>query len=279
MAEGPNNKQAKQGPKGKTDKERLLTAYETYNKLVEGKVDDFEAVKKYLVETLETLLEQNKIGPGVVLLSRIKSPASVVQNWKLKKNLNDIFGITLLTTTQDEMNEIRAALRKARKFNTSSKKEKNEKRGYEAIHFLFHVGDEESKKTMVECHLQTHEAYKNVYPHIFYKVRRGLNRDLTSEEEKQIEEKVQAMYESSELPGYPLSGGRKSRIPKMWLASFNPKGKMHEQELDEEMILKIMFPSLDISKKKPETSGQSAPKQEKTGQGGAKVLEQDEVEI
>lgn len=278
MTEGPNNNQVKQAQQGETGHDRLLTAYEIYNNLVEGKVSDFETVKKYLSETLETLLKQGKIGSGVVLLSRIKSPASVVQNWKLKKNLNDIFGITLLTTTQDEMDEIRATLRKARKFNTSSKKEKNEKRGYEAIHFLFHVGDEECKKTMVECHLQTHEAYKNVYPHIFYKVRRRLNRDLTLEEEKQIEEKVQAMYESDELSGNQLSGGKKSRVPQMWLASFNQDGKMLEQELNETMILKIMYPSLDISKKKQKKSGQG--RTEKTYQGKIKIpeeLEQDEI--
>ena len=42
-------------------------------------------------------------------------------------DLNDIFGITLLTATQKEMDEIRVTLRKARKFDISSKKEKNEK--------------------------------------------------------------------------------------------------------------------------------------------------------
>ena len=172
--------------------QRLLQAYEIYNSLVEGKVDDFISVKQYLAKTLEGLLEEGKIGNGVVLLSRIKSPASVVENWKLKQNLNDIFGITLLTTTQEEMDHIRATLRKEERFNISSRKHKNETRGYEAIHFLFHAGEDEHK-TLVECHMQTHEAYKNVYTHIFYKVRRKINRDLTSEEENAIAGKIQQM--------------------------------------------------------------------------------------
>ena len=35
----------------------------------------------------------------------------------------------------------------------------------------------------------------------------------------------------------------------MWVTSFNQEGKMEEQELDEDMILTIMYPFLDISKK------------------------------
>lgn len=229
-------------------KQRLLQAYEIYNRLAEGKTEDFNTVKEYLMQTLEQLLEEGKISPRVVIASRIKSPESVVQNWKLGKELYDIFGITLLTTTQQEMDEIRDRLRNDNKFDISSKKKMNEKRGYEAIHFLFNVGDD-SNKTKVECHMQTHEAYKNVYPHIFYKVRRKIDRDLTEEEEKQIEEKVQTMYENDELAGYQLSNGRKSRLPQMWVTGFNQNGKMEEQELDEDIILTIMYPFLNISKK------------------------------
>lgn len=228
---------------------RLRQAYEIYHKLAEGKISDFNQVKEYLTSVLEQLLEEGKISSKVVLVSRVKSPESVLQNWRIGKDLNDIFGITLLTTTQQEMDEIRAKLRSDNKFNISSKKKMNEKRGYDAIHFLFDVRDE-NKKTKVECHMQTHEAYKNVYPHIFYKVRRKMGRDLTKEEEKEIEEKVQKMYEEGTLSGFQLSKGRKSRIPQMWITSFNQKGKMEEQELDEEIILTIMYPFLDISKKK-----------------------------
>lgn len=230
-------------------KERLLQAYEIYNSLAEGKISDFNQVKEYLVQVLEQLLEEGKISSKVVLASRIKAPESVVQNWKIGKDLYDIFGITLLTTTQEEMDQIRYKLRDDNKFNISAKKKMNEKRGYEAIHFLFDVG-EDKKKTKVECHMQTHEAYKNVYPHILYKVRRKIDRDLTEQEEKQIEEKVQQMYEEGILAGKLLSKGRKSRIPQMWVTSFNQKGQMEEQELDEDMILTIMYPFLDISKKK-----------------------------
>ena len=107
--------------------------------------------------------------------------------------------ITLLTTTQHEMDEIRARLRKNKKFDISSKKQMNEKRGYEAIHFLFDVGEEDGVKTRVECHMQTHENYKNVYPHVLYKIRRRLHRDLIPEEEIQIKGKIQSMYDSKEI--------------------------------------------------------------------------------
>ena len=236
---------------------RLIQAYEIYHKLVEGKIRDFNQVKEYLAKVLEKLLEEEKISSRVVLVSRVKSPESVVRNWRIRKELYDIFGITLLTTNLQEMDEIRARLRADNKFNISSKKKMNEKRGYEAIHFLFDVGKED-KKTKVECHMQTHEAYKNVYSHNFYKVRRKIDRDLTEEEEKEIEEKVQKMYEEGELSGIQLSRGRKSRIPQMWVTGFNQEGKMEEQELDEEMILKIMYPFLDVSKKRQEEASSQA---------------------
>lgn len=227
---------------------RLRQAYEIYHKLAEGKMSDFNQVKEYLTNVLEQLLEEGKISSKVILASRVKSPESVVQNWRIGKGFYDIFGVTLLTTTEQEMDEIREKLRNDNKFNISSKKKMNEKRGYDAIHFLFDVG-EVDKRTKVECHMQTHESYKNVYPHIFYKVRRKIDRDLTNEEEKEIKEKVQRMYEEGTLSGFQLSKGRKSRIPQMWVTSFNQNGKMEEQELDEEIILTIMYPFLDISKK------------------------------
>lgn len=259
---------SKQEPEGK---KRLLKAYEIYNNLANGKITDFIKAKEYIAETLEQLLQEGKIGKGVVLASRIKAPESVVQNWKLGKDLNDIFGITLLTTTQQEMTEIRTRLKNDKKFDISSKKQMNEKRGYEAIHFLFNVGEEDCVKTKVECHMQTHENYKNVYPHVLYKIRRRLHRDLTPEEEAQIKEKIQSMYDSKEIYGDRLSNGRGCRIPQMWVASFNQKGKIEEQELKEDIILTIMYPFLDISKKRPVSSGLRQVKTEETIE--------DEVEI
>lgn len=247
MSKEPSDKQFEESTEKNQGKERLLQAFEIYNNLTEKKLEDFIEVKSYLIKTLEDLFQDGKIGSGVTLLSRVKSPESVVENWKLGKDLYDIFGTTILTTNQDEMDEIRKVLRKEKRFSMTSKKEMNEKRGYEALHFLFLAGHE-NKETKIECHMQTHENYRNVYPHIFYKVRRQLKRDLTQEEEMQIDKKIQEMYESGELSGYDISGGRKSRLPQMWLASFNQQGKMEEQELDERMILKIMYPSLDISK-------------------------------
>ena len=123
----------------------------------------------------------------------------------------------------------------------------NIKRGYEAIHFLFNIEHEGSKSINVECHLQTHEAYKNVYPHAFYKVRRVLERDLTPEEEACISDEIQQMYEKGELAGTPTIGDKKARIPQMWVTTFNNKGKMEEMELDELQKLLIMYPFLDIS--------------------------------
>lgn len=250
--------QAKQQPSNvKVDQEqkidRLLQGYEIYNSLVETKMGDFQEAKQYLVEILEELLEQGKIGYGVVILSRIKSPDSVVTNWRQKRNLNDIFGTTILTTTEEEVEEIRNAIRKKPKYNISARKRKNEKRGYEAIHFLFHVGESEHK-TLIECHMQTHEAYKNVYTHIFYKVSRKINRSLTPEEEQEIARKVQEMYDNEKLAGMQLSGGKKSKLPQMWVTSFNKDGKMEEQKLDESLTLTIMYPFLDISKKRRKIS-------------------------
>ena len=230
-------------------KRRLLEAYEIYNRLTNGKISDFEKVKNYIAEKLEQLLQEGKIGKGVILVSRIKAPESAVQNWKLGKGLYDIFGITLLTTNQQEMDEIRARLRKDKQFHITSKKQMNEKRGYEAIHFLFNVGEDDGNNTKVECHMQTHEKYKNVYPHVLYKVRRKLHRELTPEEEIQIKGNIQEMYDNKEVYGDRLLNGRSCRIPQMWVTSFNQQGKMEEQELDEDMILTIMYPFLDISKK------------------------------
>lgn len=253
MSEGQNGKTAEEIQVGE---KRLLQAYEIYNKLTKGKMADFKKIKEYLARTLESMLAEGTIGTGVILASRIKAPASVVQNWKLGKDLNDIFGITLLTNTQQEMDEIRARLRKEKRFNITSKKQMNEKRGYEAIHFLFNAGDD-NNKTKVECHMQTHEKYINVYPHVLYKARRRLRRELTEQEEQQIQELVQEMYEKQEIYGKKLSNGRSSNVPQMWVTSFNQQGKMEEQELSEEMILTIMYPFLKLSKKQTQTGQES----------------------
>lgn len=242
-------------------KKRLLEAYEIYNRLANGKINDFQKVKNYIAETLEQLLQEGKIGKGVILASRIKAPESVVQNWKLGKELNDIFGITLLTTTQQEMDEIRARLRKDKQFDITSKKQMSEKRGYDAIHFLFNVGEDDGNKTKIECHMQTHEKYKNVYPHVLYKVRRKLRRELKHEEEMEILEGIQKEYDTGIIAGERLSNGRGCRIPQMWVTSFNQQGKMEEQELEEDIILTIMYPFLDISKKKLVESVSKKPEQ------------------
>lgn len=230
--------------------ERLEKACEIYYDMVEKKINDFQKVKSYLTNTLEELLQEEKIGNGVILLSRIKSPVSVVENWKLGKNLHDIFGITLLTQNQKEMDAIREKLRDKSEFDISSKKEMNKKRGYEAIHFLFHVENGRNKKTNVECHMQTHEAYKNVYPHILYKVRRALDRNLTPDEENEVKDKIQSMFESEKLSGRQVGENKKARLPQMWVSSFNDDGKMEEIELNETHKLLIMYPFLDLSKTK-----------------------------
>jgi len=246
LTKAQNGEAAKEMQEGE---QRLLQAYEIYNSLSNGKLEDFNKVKEYLAKTLESMLEEGKIGPGVVLSSRIKAPASVVQNWRLGRVLDDIFGITLITTTQQEIDEIRARLRNEERFNTTFKKSMSEKRGYEAIHFLFNVGDR-NNKTKVECHMQTYENYANVYPHALYKIRRRLCRDLTQQEEQQIKIALQGKYDSQKLLGRKLSNGRSCNVPRMWVTSFNGQGKMEEQELSEEIILTIMYPFLDFSKKR-----------------------------
>lgn len=231
---------------------RLETFCNTYYGIIEERIENFKQVKQYLSHVLEGLLEEERIGLGVILLSRIKSPESVIQNLRLGKNIHDIFGITLLTENEEEMNEIRKKIREEQKFNVNSKKEMNQKRGYEAIHFLFSVDNEDNSKVNVECHMQTHDAYKNVYPHVFYKVRRSLERDLTPEDEKNIERKIQSMFDSGKLAGKPTTGGRKTKLPQMWVSTFNNEGKMEEMELEETQKLLIMYPFLDISKNKEE---------------------------
>ena len=79
------------------------------------------------------------------------------------------------------------------------------------------------------------------------------------------------MYESGELSGSSLAEGRKSRIPQMWVASFNDKGKMEEEELNEEVILTIMYPFLDASKSVSESQNIEKYK--------TQIQFQDEVEI
>lgn len=248
----PKSKEHNELKEQQEGKKRLESFCGTYYELIESRMEDFHLVKDYLYNALEQLKKEGKIGSGVVILSRIKSPISVIENIKLGKNLNDIFGITLLTQNQKEEKEIKNQLSSDDKFNISSKKEMNAKRGYEAIHFLFDVEHDGEKRLNVECHLQTHEAYKNVYPHAFYKIRRFFERDLTLEEEECISNKIQQLYEKGELAGSITMGDKKSRLPQMWVATFNDKGKMEEMELDETQRLLIMYPFLDISVNKEE---------------------------
>ena len=153
MTERPHTAENTQDIEQEKGQKRLFQAYEIYNNLASGKLGDFRTVKDYLTQILEELLQTGKIGRGVVVLSRIKSPESVVRNWKLGKNLNNILGITLYTENQQEIEAIRAKIRDDKQFEIDSRKQKSEKRGYEAIHLML---------VMVKIKQKSNAIYKHI---------------------------------------------------------------------------------------------------------------------
>ena len=200
-------------------------------------------MKRRIEAELEHLEKEGQISRQAKFLSRIKSPASAAEKILNQRGTYDIFGVTILVETDEELAIIQDMLDKIdRKDKYVRDYKRPGGRDYKAINYLLLSGDGEDK-IVIECHLQTQKSYDECYPHAFYKYTKKLagRKFDASTVEAQIIREAQEQYETGEIYGKRLYNGIGSAIPEMWEAGFNSNGKMIEQKLDEKQTIRVVY--------------------------------------
>lgn len=222
---------------------RFIQFCEHYSYCIEKRRSYFDSMKRRIEAELEHLEKEGKISEKTKFLSRIKSPASAAEKILNKRGTYDIFGVTILVDTDEELAIVQDMLDKIdRKDMYVRDYTRPGGRNYRAINYLLFSGAGDDK-IVIECHLQTQRAYDECYPHAFYKYTKklaGKKFDVNTAEEQIIKE-AQEQYRSGEISGHTLSNGRGSAIPEMWEAGFNSNGKMIERKLDEKETIRIVY--------------------------------------
>lgn len=258
--------------------------YDAYNQFVESQKKEFQEDINIILEKITDLINEGKLYIHTKLIARIKAPESALhnddvaqmdknvlmesilqeidksdyyvivrENEEIKsrktKKLDDVFGITVITDTEDELEILKEELRKT--FVIKAEKEK-QKTGYKATHIEFFNNKENEESPVVECQLKTRQNYIQSYDHTLYKVESHIERMLYEEgkigEDKKvkltkqgiikIEKTIQKYYEQGRFNIF-------TNIPRMWEATFNEeKEKMELETLREGQILKRLYPSL-----------------------------------
>lgn len=222
---------------------RFIQFCEHYNNCIEKRRCHFDSMKRRIEADLEKLKKEGKISGKTKFLSRIKSPASAAEKILNQRGTYDIFGVTILVETDEELAVVQDMLDKIdRKDMYVRDYERPGGRNYRAINYLLLSGEGDDK-IVIECHLQTQRSYDECYPHAFYKYTKkfaGKSFDIKTTEAQIIKE-AQEQYETGEIYGWTLSNGRGSAIPEMWEAGFNSNGKMIERKLDEKETICIVY--------------------------------------
>lgn len=258
--------------------------YDAYNQFVESQKKAFQEDINIILEKITDLINDGKLYIHTKLIARIKAPESALHNddvaqmdknvlmetilrsvdksdyyimardnEKIKpkktKKLDDVFGITIITDTEEELETLKEELRKL--FTIKAEKEKH-KTGYNATHLEFFNDNENEESPIVECQLKTRQNYIQSYDHTVYKVESHIERKLyedgkigedkkvklTQQGIRKIEKTIQEYYEQGRFNIF-------TNIPRMWEATFNEeKEEMELETLREGQILKRLYPSL-----------------------------------
>ena len=260
--------------------------YDIYSEFVESQKEFFQTDVDKILRILEKLIMEGKLYIYTRLTSRIKDPESALHNDDLSiidknvlagkiiyalqeedysivdtlnkntnindnKALDDVFGITIITDTEDE---IQILLEELRKNFCIGKEKKMNKPKYHATH-MFLWGDEKNPRSpMIECQLKTMRDHIDSYDHTFYKTETNLTRKLQEQHgilpnqkvrlnekgKQKVKDIIQEYYNNN---GFSIF----TNIPRMWEATFNEKTETMElARLSEAQALKRVYPSLVV---------------------------------
>ena len=265
--------------------------YDVYSEFVETQKQAFSNDIQMVLKILEQLIMSGKLYINTKLIARIKDPESAINNddeicqdelmkkileqinendYKIEekidekpkeksfngKALDDIFGITIVTDTKQEVEEVYKALKDTFEIG----KEKTlDKEGYHAKHLYFwnkSANNEESP--IIECQLKTTENYIQTYDHTLYKVESNITKTLNQKAEpgksfkaqlntageKKVWEIIQKFYNNNKFSTL-------TNVPRMWEATFNEDTEQMELEkLTEAQTLKRVYHNLVIRSNK-----------------------------
>lgn len=211
-----------------------------YNKFVMQQEEEFVKVMNFVNDIVNELIEEREITAFTQVRARIKSQKSVLQNDSIKA-VDDVFGMEIITATEQEYEKI---IEELKEWMTVQKEKKHNKpNGYKATHLAMtlkkaHIDavgvleDKYEEIPMIEYQFKTIEtmikASKGEAAHTAYK---GENL-----------EEVQQRYDAGE---YTAGGSGIFELPTMWKSE---RGKM--RILDTEEILETMYPYLKTKNRK-----------------------------
>lgn len=264
--------------------------YDAYTQFVESQIQFFQEDVKKILDVLGKLIMEGKLYIHTRLLARVKDPESALHNDDIKKmdknvlmdeilnritpsdyevletnyesekknkskKLDDVFGVTIITDTEDELEVLREELRENFIIHKEKKKEKAQ---YHAIHMEMFGKIENEQSPLIECQLKTRQHYIDSYDHTLYKVETNIARRLNEAKEirdnqkvklnaegiKKVEETIQSYYDNGKFNIF-------TNIPRMWEATFSEENEeMKIRRLTEGQTLKRVYPSLVIRSEK-----------------------------
>ena len=260
--------------------------YDAYNQFVESQKKGFQEDVTIILNTINDLIMKGKLYIHTKVTARIKDPESALHNDEKRqmgknilmddilskidasdysiidkddnnfkkrktKTLDDVFGITVITDTEQELQILKEEIKKL--FIIRAEKEKH-KTGYHATHLELYNDKENEESPMVECQLKTRQNYIQSYDHTIYKVESDIGRRLYEDGEisdnkkvklneqgiQKVEGTIQDFYDSGRFNIF-------TNIPRMWEATFNEEmEEMQIKRLTEGQTLKRVYPSLVI---------------------------------
>lgn len=213
-----------------------------YNKFIMQQEDEFVKIMNFVNDIINDLIENRKITAFTQVRARIKSQKSVLQNDPIKA-VDDVFGMEIITATEQEYKKIVEAL----KVWMSVQKEKHhdKENGYKATHLAMtlkkeHINAVDIKECKYEEIPMIEFQFKTIETMICASVGQAAH---TTYKGDNLEE-IQRKYDAGE---YSNGSSGIFELPTMWASE---KGKM--RLLNTQEVLEAMYPYLKTKKKEKE---------------------------
>lgn len=213
-----------------------------YNEYIESQKKGFIAVMNFINDKLNDLIAKGKISELIQMRARIKSIESAMKN-DSGKALDDVFGIEIITATE---NEITTILQNLAPYMLKTKcKNHNKPNGYKAKHKywtfkrdkMHHLTDSnidyEGNIPMIEFQLKTSEVY--------VKCNNGGTADHTTYK-GETKEEIQQKYDNGKFNVF--------NTPTMWVSENDVNSTKKMKLLSSEETLKKLYPFLNTKSKR-----------------------------
>ena len=213
-----------------------------YYNFVSDQREGFVSIMLHINKLINQLKNNGNISEYVELRARIKAPISAIRNDR-KKTLDDVFGMEILTATENEIEIVKNEIEKYMIANEERCNKWDKPNGYKAEHRMLTLRKDKREQLGLE-----NEEYENI-PEIEFQFKTlevAVNAATGNASHSQYKNVNQAEIQEK----YDKDGFSKNEIPFMWVSDH---GRM--RALSNEEILKKMYPFLDARKNKNEGEG------------------------